>query len=177
MGRKQKNKQKHKKREPGISPRLSEMKGCDNIATAVYCKNCVHHAECNAKRKEYGIRTFVEGLVDCDGYAEGEIYSGEIVREEQYTEYTEWYWGDAEYKHRCRDVLTYRKFFTDPKPPVTDQHFIVRPIGEDATIECYSTGECLIAIEPKKKTETRYFPSWFDRVRDMVSEIERKRVK
>ena len=141
-------------------------------ANAVYCKNCVHHAECNAKRKEYGIRTFVEGLVDCDGYAEGEskvdsaeTYSGEIVGEEQHTEYTEWYWGDAECKKRCRDVLTYRKFFTTPKPPVTDLHFIVRPVGEDTTIECYSTGDCLVSLEPKKETEVRYFPSFLDRLK------------
>ena len=40
------------------------------MAVGVYCENCVHHSECNAKRKEYGIVTFVEGLVDCNGYEE-----------------------------------------------------------------------------------------------------------
>lgn len=38
------------------------------MAKAVYCKDCIHHEECNAKKKEMGIVTFVEGLVDCDGY-------------------------------------------------------------------------------------------------------------
>lgn len=35
---------------------------------AVYCKDCIHHEECNAARVAHGIITFVEGLVDCDGY-------------------------------------------------------------------------------------------------------------
>lgn len=35
---------------------------------AVYCKDCIYHEECNAARVALGIRTFVEGLVDCDGY-------------------------------------------------------------------------------------------------------------
>lgn len=38
------------------------------VYCAVYCKDCIHHDECNAKRKEMGIVTFVEGLVDCEGY-------------------------------------------------------------------------------------------------------------
>lgn len=40
--------------------------------TAVYCKDCIHHEECNAARVAFGIVTFVEGLVDCDGYEKKE---------------------------------------------------------------------------------------------------------
>ena len=36
--------------------------------TAVYCKDCIHNEECTAVWIAYGIRTLVEGLVDCDGY-------------------------------------------------------------------------------------------------------------
>lgn len=93
-----------------------------------------------------------------------ENWRGELVGEEQHTEATEWYWSNADCKERCREVLIYRKFFTSPKPPVTDEHFIVR-VGEDETIECYSTGDCLISLEPKVTTETRYYPSFWDRLK------------
>lgn len=42
------------------------------MANAVYCKDCVHHEECYARMKELGIKVYVEGLVDCDGYEEVE---------------------------------------------------------------------------------------------------------
>lgn len=37
---------------------------------AVFCINCIHHDECYAAIKAHGIRTFVQNLVDCDGYEE-----------------------------------------------------------------------------------------------------------
>ena len=97
--------------------------------------------------------------------AEAETWTGEIVGEERREEATDWYWSSADCKKRSREVLVYRKFFTIPKPPITDMRFIVRPVGEDALIECYSTGDCLISLEPKVRTETHYFPSFWDRLK------------
>ena len=38
------------------------------MAIGVHCKNCVHYEKCNAERIKMGIKTYVESLVDCDGY-------------------------------------------------------------------------------------------------------------
>ena len=92
-------------------------------------------------------------------------WSGIIIKEEQYVICSDWYWGDAKFKKRCRDILTYRKFFTEPKPPMADMHFFVRPVFEDVSIECYSTGDCLISLEPKKETEVCYSRSFLDRLK------------
>ena len=86
-----------------------------------------------------------------------ENWSGEIVREERRVEYLEWVWADAKCKKQSRYVVTFRKFFTKPKPPVTDIHFMVRPQGENSAIECYSTVECLIPFVSEKKLEERFF--------------------
>lgn len=42
------------------------------MANGVYCKHCVHEPECYSAMKKHGIVTYVEGLVDCNGYQEVE---------------------------------------------------------------------------------------------------------
>lgn len=56
------------------------------MAKAVYCKDCIHHEECNAKRKEMGIVTFVEGLVDCEGYAVSKMIQCDQCKKTMYTD-------------------------------------------------------------------------------------------
>ena len=98
------------------------------------------------------------------------IWTGIITSSCSMIDYSDWYWGDADCKTRCRDKITHRQFSVCPPLPqnIDDTKYIVKTDdGED--VVCYSDGHLLIELNPKVETETRYIVTFKDKLKALFS--------
>ena len=94
------------------------------------------------------------------------LWTGRITSLCHTTDYSDWYWGDADCRTRCRDRIIHRQFTVMPPLPqkIDNTKYIVRTDdGED--VICYSDGYCLIELNPKVETEIRHIITFKDKLK------------